>query len=578
MDAAQDVSEERVMKQSIDETGGRRGSKELGRASGNDVRRLLLVLFMFVAVADRVVFWAMTDRVWEDALITVRHAENAARGLGLTHHPGHGELVHGFTSPISVLIPLAGELIVPGSGIDVLRISSLLAAALTIWLGYRIAVHPAVDLSPIATTFFLGYLALEFHQILFGMSGMETQWIVAITLFGLWQFLERRTVLLGVACGLAMWGRPDGVVLVLAILVCLAWSRRWRAIPIVVLVAGLSLVPWLLFTQTYYGTFVPHPIIAKKLAYVCLFREEPTWLAWAARWAVELTRRADFLRLWLSPVYGGTGSAVNFIRGARPFQLVYFVVLCVGFWRSLRGRDSRVIGVFVAGFAAYLLIMLPQPAWWYVLPWLNVMALLFASGIDRIRGENRHTLRTLAAGFLAVGYLALYAFALTRTFPAERHIQIGIEDACRVPTGQWLEDHVEADDWIGCECLGYIGWYSNRPILDFPGLCSPRSVRAIRRLPEGRRSLVALVNLERPEWLALRPDELQRLERDYPDAASMYVEAARFHADPDRVRKLGECVWLDGFRMTVDEEFVVLRRRDVLPSRAEQRASTSPSS
>lgn len=476
------------MKQAMDETPGRPASEELERSSGNDVRRLLLVVFTFVAVADRIVFWAMTDRVWEDALITVRHAVNAARGLGLTHHPGHGELIHGFTSPISALIPLVGEWIVPGSGIDALRVSSLLAAALTIWLGYRIAVHPAVNLSPIATAFFLGYLAVEFHQILFGMSGMETQWIVAITLFGLWQFLERRTVLLGVACGLAMWGRPDGVVLVLAILVCLAWSGRWRAIPIVVLVAVLSIAPWLMFTQAYYGTVIPHPIIAKKLAYVRLFREEPTCLAWAARWAGELVRRADFLRLWLSPVYGGTGSAVNFLRGARPLQLVYFVVLCVGFWRSLRGGDARVIGVFALGFAAYLLLMLPQPAWWYLLPWLNVLALLFASGIDRTGGRNRHTLRKLGAGFLAVGYLGLYAFALTRTFPAERHIQIGIENACRVPTGQWLDEHVEPDDWIGCECLGYIGWYANRAILDYPGLCSPRSVRALRRLPEGRRS------------------------------------------------------------------------------------------
>lgn len=80
------------------------------------------------------------------------------------------------------------------------------------------------------------------------------------------------------------------------------------------------------------------------------------------------------------------------------------------------------------------------------------------------------------------------------------------------------------------------------------------------------------MHLERPEWLALRPGELRQLEREYPDAASRYVEAARFHADPDRVRKLGECVWLDGFRMTGDVEFIVLRRRDVPPSHAERRA------
>ncbi|NUQ62829.1 MAG: hypothetical protein HUU20_10090 [Pirellulales bacterium] len=533
-------------------------------ASGKDVRRLLFFWFLLLAVGARIAFWAMTDRIWEDSLITVRHAENAARGLGLTHHPGHGQPVHGFTSPVSVLIPLLGELIVPGSGIDVVRVSSLLAAALTIWLGYRIAVHPAVDLSPIATAFFLGYLALEFHQILYGMAGMETQWIVAITLFGLWQCLQRRSVGLGIACGLALWGRPDGIILILAIFVSLVWQRRWRALAIVFLVAALTFAPWVLFTEIYYGSVVPHTVVAKKTGLLRLFQDQPTWAAWAECWAAEIARRANFLRLWFSPVYGGTGCvAVNFIRGARPLQVVYFLLVCVGLWRTLRRDDARVIGVFGAGFAAYVLFVLPYPFYWYLMPWLGVVALLFALGIDRIRGEGRRPLRKYAAGALAVGYLALYAFALTRTFPAERHIQIGIENACRVPLGRWLDEHVAPNDWVACECLGYFGWYSNRAILDFPGLCSPRSVAALRQVPEGERSLAALVDRERPEWLALRPSELKHLRQKYPGAASLYVEAARFQADPERVKKLGQCVWLDGFDLTIDEEFIVLRRRDV---------------
>jgi len=539
---------------------------EPGHARGNDVRRLLLFLFVLLAVGARVVFWAMTDRVWEDALITVRHAENAARGLGLTHHPGQGPAVHGFTSPISVLIPLAGELVAPGSGIDVLRLSSLLAAALTIWLGYRIAIHPSVDLSPFATAFFLGYLALEFHQILFGMAGMETQWIVAITLFGLWQFLERRSVGLGVACGLALWGRPDGVILILAILVSLVWQRRWRAIATVLLVAGLTFAPWVLFTEIYYGSVVPHTIVAKKTGYLRLFQNQPTWSAWAERWAAEIWHRASFLRLWFSPLHGGTGNAVNFIRGARPLQVVYFLVSCMGLLRCLRRDDARVIGVFGAGFAAYVLLVLPQAFYWYLMPWLGVVALLFAFGIDWLRGEGRHRLRKFAAASLAVGYLALYAFALTRTFPAERQIQIGVENACRVAIGRWLNEHVAPDDWIACECLGYFGYYSHRAILDFPGLCSPRSVAALRQVPEEERTLAALVSRERPEWLALRPNELEYLRREYPDAASLYVEAARFHADPERVKKLGQCLWLDGFDLIVDAEFIVLRRQDVQPN------------
>ena len=49
-------------------------------------RRLLA--FIGLAVLARVAFWLITDRVWEDALITVTHARNVVAGIGLTHHPG----------------------------------------------------------------------------------------------------------------------------------------------------------------------------------------------------------------------------------------------------------------------------------------------------------------------------------------------------------------------------------------------------------------------------------------------------------------------------------------------------------
>lgn len=69
-----------------------------------DTRYRIFIVCLIASVAIRVFFWIYTQRIWEDTLITVRHAENAAAGLGLTHHTGHGQLVHGFTSAISVLI------------------------------------------------------------------------------------------------------------------------------------------------------------------------------------------------------------------------------------------------------------------------------------------------------------------------------------------------------------------------------------------------------------------------------------------------------------------------------------------
>src|SRR3954462_5637713 len=43
-----------------------------------------------------------TNQTWEDSLVTLRHGENLLKGEGLTYNPG--TRVHGFTSPINVLL------------------------------------------------------------------------------------------------------------------------------------------------------------------------------------------------------------------------------------------------------------------------------------------------------------------------------------------------------------------------------------------------------------------------------------------------------------------------------------------
>ena len=523
-------------------------------------QRRVFVVAAVASVLIRVFFWVYTDRVWEDCLITTRHAENAALGNGLTHHPAHGAPVHGFTSPISVLVPLLGELIVRGAGLATQRIATLIATLITMSLAYRIARHPDVDLAPVGTAFFLGYLALEHHQILFGMAGMETQCIVAITLFGMWQFLTRQTVGMGVACGLALWGRPDGVVLILATVCALLMSRQWRRCVAVILLAVVVIAPWLIFTTAYYGSPVPNTIVAKSTVYSGFFFDEPGFSAWWERWGSALLARADNLRIWLSPSFGGMGAGtINFVRGARPIQAMFVTVLLIGGVAMLRNSRARMIPIYVFGFFAYLVIMVPVAGAWYLPPWLGACALVFAGGIE-ILCRARFRIVRLGSSLAAVGLLCLYVVALTRTIPAERIIQRAVEDDVRTRSAKWLAEHSEVDEWIGCECLGYFGYYSNRPILDFPGLACPRSVNALRRLPKSRRDLPGLIASERPEWIALRPWELRQLSQAYPDVRSVYRERQRFTADSKSLERVVELLWLTNAEILVDREFILLQR------------------
>ncbi len=169
-------------------------------------------------VAVRIVFWAMTDRRFEDGLITVTHARNAANGLGLTHHPGEAP-THGFTSAISVLVPLLGELVQSGAGFFALRALSLLAFLVAIVCAAGIGRH--LGIPQWLMIFPLGYLAFDQNQIFYGMAGMETQIATAVLLAGLYAIMRERVVVTGALLGLALLARPDFILWVVPALVYL---------------------------------------------------------------------------------------------------------------------------------------------------------------------------------------------------------------------------------------------------------------------------------------------------------------------------------------------------------------------
>src|SRR6185369_10662403 len=105
-----------------------------------------------------------------DALITILHAENAVAGLGLTHFKIDEPRIHGFTSPLSVLIPLVGEVLHPGWGLPTMRVVSLMAGIATVVLaGLIMRRTPGMNMPIGLVAMVLAYLAIEHHQVLWGM-------------------------------------------------------------------------------------------------------------------------------------------------------------------------------------------------------------------------------------------------------------------------------------------------------------------------------------------------------------------------------------------------------------------------
>ena len=178
------------------------------------------------------------------------------------HHPGE-PATHGFTSALSVIVPLVGELGWDGGGFFALRIASLAALVVTIvcaaGIGNRLRVSQWHMLFP------LTYLALDQNQIFYGMSGMETQ-IATAVLIGVHLLAASSNGARSLEHCLDWRSSRDPTSSCSSCRRSCSWSIRSRRGAIVA-DRGLrcaSFFPWIAFTTLYYGSPVPNTIHAKS--------------------------------------------------------------------------------------------------------------------------------------------------------------------------------------------------------------------------------------------------------------------------------------------------------------------------
>jgi len=496
----------------------------------------------------RLFFWAYTGRTWEDALITVLHSENVGRGLGLTHHhPGYGP-VHGFTSPASVLIPLLVDAFHPGWGLHLLKLVSALVAIPTVLLAAGIALHQSFRVSPWLVFLLCGYLAFEHHQILWGMAGMETQFAVFVLFLTMYHALTRRTLALGIAMALCMYARPDyAMFLALVAVYLLVVDRKvlWRS----GVIAAAIYAPWIIFAMLYYGSPVPNTVVAKWLGYPLWTRSVP----WLSREGLEIvwSRLSTNIFLPLGPSFAGHGSGFLRFRDDGWISLLALLALIMGAVALVRRfKPFHLVPLgFVLAYTGYYVFWVHGLFGWYLVPFNAVNVLALVLGVGCLLESAPRLLP--AAGLL---YLVPFVAILPTTFRAERGIQQFIETPVRIAIGRYLFEHKKPGDRVGCEPLGFIGYYSRMPVLDYPGLASPEVTRFLREHPN-ERNIDSMLAYFKPEWIVLR-------EHDYRGAvaqpamrflATEYILEKGFHAV-----RAGEVFRAD---QNIDLDFVVLKKR-----------------
>jgi hypothetical protein len=212
-----------------------------------------------------------------------------------------------------------------------------------------------------------------------------------------------------------------------------------------------------------------------------------------------------------------------------------FVIGAVSLLRS----PGPTVRLWLGWTAAYLLFMLvgrpPFYAPWYLpamMPGFLLGCAAAASvlaGFVRLRG--RHGATTIVLAWLAVS-----AFVWPRNLAKVRAFR-NVMDAVYVPMGRWIRDHSTPQESVFAGDIGYVGWVSERRILDGAGLVSPQVWHFYRDHAGEPAAHVSFVLAERPRFVVASTQSPHFPSWTTPEFNRLYEPVARFQrTDANEVR------------------------------------------
>jgi hypothetical protein len=524
-------------------------------------------------------FAAYTQHAWEDYWITFRASRNLATGHGLVYTPG--ERLHTFTSPLGVLLP-AAFCWLTGNQSDSLvlwlfRLVSLGALAAGTVLLFQML--QTLQLRRVSCWLTLGLIGLDAKIVDFSINGMEIGLLIfflALTIHGLVVTGPRQLLRLGVGWAGLMWTRPDSFVYIailgIGTLLFLSGKKagksrmEWGKLLFGAgLVCTALYVSWFLWAWWYYGTPIPHTVIAKATNKPPILFDD--LVGDLVLFPLDLlTPLITSTPLTFLPGYianGGWLDSIGFVSFALGLPAV-FAWLIPGVRPQTRLFS---LAYFLGNF--YLTDILKCALPWY-LPTVAVfgyltLGLLFDQALclalrrsqpGQARRWFRHLpkgLRIFAIG-LVIGQAAL-TVCVVRQLQVQQEL---IENGLRRQIGLWLRDHAQTPhDTVMLEPLGYIGYYSGLKMLDCPGLVSKEVVEARKRLGPAREHQIGLELM--PDWLILRPMEARAGFVMDPESLHKFYELRQVFDVSDKVKATR---WLPGRSyLEVDQTFLIFYRK-----------------
>lgn len=438
----------------------------------NGIPRLVIGVLIAVgllAVALRII---PQPRTIDDAFITFRYSRNIVEGNGFVYNLG--EKVLGTTTPFYTLF-MAGISIVTGSdnypqfALVTNALADGLSTILLALIGYRLTRAPVIAAA-------IGLLwAINPMSVAFSLGGMETSISILWLIAAHYCYLTHRDRWMAACIGVGILTRIDALVwagpLMLHHLITYWQAHRPRKLiarlpwDVWAIVAAI-LIPWYLFSWSYFGVILSQSISAKRVVY---HLDDLQALIRLIQHLATPFMDDDLL--------GVPGIAVGIV--------LYPALAAVGTLFAVR-RQPRLLPFLLYPWIYTIVfsVMNPLIFRWYLAPILPAYIVAIILGVwalvDASAGPRRTLIRNgiplAAAAWFAI--LALNAWTLhpdhgpDRPAPQMAWHQIELYyqrmgEMLRKDYGSTAETVVAAGD------IGALGYYSKATILDTVGLISP---------------------------------------------------------------------------------------------------------
>jgi len=386
-------------------------------------KKVILIFIILLAILFRLYFNPMDI---DDAPITYRYAENIAHGKGFVYN--EGEKVLGTTTPLFTLI-LAGFNYI---GFDVFFTSNaigLISAIISIVLIYLILKDMGHARVGLLAAFFL---AIVNDFVIYTMNGMETSFYILLIILSFYLYSKEKYLWCGPIMGLTFLTRPDGLIVAAIIFGHYLFTKR--KIPLKMgMVFALTVLPWIIFSWVYFGNFLPQSLVGKQLH----TKIEPFFLR--------------ILGFFYDRVY-----------------LILMPFLLTGILFLIKNKERKLYPLLswsILYITAYVIVNVDAYAWYFI-PMVPVFIILASYGIINFVDIIKKILKNKFVPKLLVMFVCLLILA-TSILGASHYIN-KVDSNWRNyrQIGFWLKSNTEEDSSIMIGAIGYIGYYSDRRIID----------------------------------------------------------------------------------------------------------------